>query len=158
MPRLRQNERKLVQAGMTHKAVEDDFRITISRLVIRLRQTGRTNDRPRNGRPGVTSQRQDRQLRLIYLRNRTITAEDIPCRTPGLANVRISGQTVRIRLRKSGFRVMNPDFHFVAAMDDIVCTAGVMNVLRTSVCTSPTVLETEVLWSGLKFFMMVALS
>ena len=41
----------LVQAGMTHHAVADHFnvsRITISRLMIRLRQTGRTNDRPGN--------------------------------------------------------------------------------------------------------------
>jgi hypothetical protein len=36
-----------------------------------------------------------------------------------------------------------------------VCTTGVGNVLRTSVCTSPTVLEAEVLWSGLEFVMMV---
>ena len=43
-------------------------------------------------------------------------------------------------------------------MDIIVCTAGVGNVLRTSVCTSPAVLEAELLWSGLKFVMMVALS
>jgi hypothetical protein len=46
---------------------------------------------------------------------------------------------------------------FVLAMDVIVCTAAVGNVLRTSVCTSPTVLEAEVLWSGLEFVMMVAL-
>jgi transposase len=56
MPRLRQNDREralgMVQAGMTHQAVADHFnvsRMTISRLMIRLRQTGRTNDRPRNG-------------------------------------------------------------------------------------------------------------
>ena len=53
---------------------------------------------------------------------------------------------------------MNPDFHFVLAMDVIVCTAGVWNVLRTSDCTSPIVLEAEVLWSGLEFVMMFALS
>ena len=75
--------------------------------MIRFRQTGRTNDRPRNGRPRVTSQRQERYLRLIHLRNR-ITAEDTARRTPGLANVRISGQTVRRRLRKSGFRARRP--------------------------------------------------
>jgi hypothetical protein len=56
--------------------------------MIRFRQTGRTNDRPRNGRPRVTSQRQERYLRLIHLRNR-ITAEDTARRTPGLANVRL---------------------------------------------------------------------
>ena len=55
----------------------------------------------------------------------------------------------------TSFLVMNPDFHFILAMDVIVCTSGVGNVLRTSVCT---VLEAEVLWSRLEFVMMVALS
>jgi hypothetical protein len=161
--------------------------------MINLLQIGRTNGRPRNGRPRVTSQRQDRHLRLIHLWNCMITTEDSARRTPGLANVRISGQTVRRRLRESvlqarrpvvgpiikqrhssvrlawarerrrwrlqrgnsSFLVMNPDFHFVLVMDVIVCTAGVDNVLRTSVCT---VLEAEVLWSRLEFVMMVALS
>jgi len=72
--------------------------------MILLRQTSMTNDRPHNERPRVTSQRQDRHLRLIHLRNRMITAEDISRRTHGLANVRISGQTVRRRLRESGLR------------------------------------------------------
>ena len=76
--------------------------------MIRLRQTGRTNDRPRNGRPRVTSQRQERYLCLIHLRNRMITAEDTARRTPGLANVRISGQTVRRRLRETGLRARHP--------------------------------------------------
>ena len=64
MPRLRQNDRELavgmVQTRMTHQAVADHFivsRITIARLMIRLRKTGRTNDRPRSGRPCVTLQR-----------------------------------------------------------------------------------------------------
>jgi transposase len=64
MPRHRQNDREravgMVQAGMTHQAIADHFnvsRIIISRLMIRLRQTGRTNDKPRNDRPRVTSQR-----------------------------------------------------------------------------------------------------
>jgi hypothetical protein len=76
--------------------------------MIRLRQTGRTNDRPRSDRPHVTSQRQDRHLRLIHTRNRMITAEDTARRTPGLANVRLSGQTVRRRLCESGLRARRP--------------------------------------------------
>jgi hypothetical protein len=56
------------------------------------------------------------------------------------------------------FLVMNPDFHFALEMDVIVCIAGVGNILRTIVCTSQTVLETEVLSSGLEYVMMVALS
>ena len=60
------------------------------------RLTGWTNDRPRNCRPRVMSQRQDRQLRLIHLRNCMITNEDTARRTPGLTNVRISGQTLTL--------------------------------------------------------------
>ena len=37
-----------------------------------------------------------------------ITAEDTSRRTPGLANVRISGQTVPKRLRESGLRARRP--------------------------------------------------
>jgi DNA-binding transcriptional regulator LsrR (DeoR family) len=81
MPWLRQNDCERAvgtgQAGMTHQAVADHFnmyRITISRLMIRLRQTGRTNVKPRKGMPLVTSQRQDRHLRLIHLWNRMTTA------------------------------------------------------------------------------------
>ena len=77
MPRLHQNDREravcMCQAGMTHQAATDHFdvsRITISRLMIRLRQTDRTNDRPCNDRPRVSSQRQDRHLRLFHLRKR----------------------------------------------------------------------------------------
>ena len=101
----------MVQARMTHQSVPDHFnvsRITIARLMIRLRQTGRRNDRHRNGRPRVISQREDRHLRLIHLWNRMITAEDTARRTPGLVNVRISDQTVRRRLCQSGPRARRP--------------------------------------------------
>ena len=54
--------------------------------------------------------------------------------------------------------VMNPDFYYVLAMEVIVCTAGVGNVLRTGECMSPTVVESEVLRSVLEFAMMIALS
>ena len=76
MLRLHQNYREravgMILPGITHQAVADHFnvsRITISGLMIRLRQTGRTNDRPRRGSARVTSQRQDKHLRLIHLRN-----------------------------------------------------------------------------------------
>ena len=85
----------IVQAGMTNQTVADPFnvsRITISRLMIRLRQTGGTNDRHRNGRSRVMSERQDRHLCLIHLRNRVITAEDTARRISDLANVRISSR------------------------------------------------------------------
>ena len=67
--------------------------------MIRLRQTGRTN-----GRPCVTSQRQDRHLRLNHLGNCMMMNQVTACRTPDLAHVRISGQSVHRRLRESGLR------------------------------------------------------
>jgi hypothetical protein len=45
----------------------------------------------------------------------------------------------------TSFLVMNPDVHFVHAMGVIVCTVGVGKDLPTSVCTSSTVLEAEVM-------------
>jgi alpha-D-ribose 1-methylphosphonate 5-triphosphate synthase subunit PhnG len=89
----REREVGMVQAGMTHQAVADHFnvsRITISRLMIRLRQTGGTNDRHRNGRSRVMSERQDRHvclIHLIHLRNRMITAEDTARRTDCLQKI-----------------------------------------------------------------------
>ena len=125
-----------------------------------------------------------------------ITTDDTACITPGLANVRISGQTVRRRLCESGFRARRPkivpilkqrhrtarlawartrrrwrlhiwqhtlfseESRFSLRFSDgryrVYRRHG--NILRTSVCTSPIVLVTEVLWSGMEFVMMVALS
>ena len=75
--------------------------------MIRFRQTGRTNERPRNDRPRVTSQRQDTST-PYHLRDRIITTEDTARRTPGLANARMSGQTDHRRRRESGLRAMRP--------------------------------------------------
>jgi hypothetical protein len=51
---------------------------------------------------------------------------------------------------------MKSDFQFVLAMDVIVVPQE-WGTFYGPVCV-PTVLETEVLWSGLEFVMMVALS
>ena len=62
MPRLRQNEHEravgMVQAGMRHEDVANQFgcsKLTITRLMSRVRQADGTADHPRSGRPRVTS-------------------------------------------------------------------------------------------------------
>ena len=57
MPRLLQNEREgavgMFQAGMTHTDIANHFncsRMTIYRLLVRVRATGTTSDRRRSGR------------------------------------------------------------------------------------------------------------
>ena len=76
------------------------------RLVRRLRETGRVADRPRSGHPRVTSQRQDRAIRLAHLRNRHLTAT---VNTVGSDNRRIHPKTVRNRLREFGLRARRPN-------------------------------------------------
>ena len=82
---------------------------TIERLVRRLRETGRVADRPRSGRPRVTSQRQDRAIRLAHLRNRHLTATETAVNTVGSHNRRIHPKTVRNRLREFGLRARRPN-------------------------------------------------
>ena len=115
MPRLLQNEREravgMFQAGMTQIEIANHFncsRMTIYRLLVRVRATGTTSDRPRSGRPGETTLRQDRHITLIHLRNRFVTAVETARRTPGIRNNRISDQTVRNQLRQSDLLSRRP--------------------------------------------------
>ena len=81
---------------------------TITRLYQRLRKTETTNDRPRSGRPRVTTRRQNRYMCLSHLRNRYRTAVETAQVTPGTHNNRISADTVRNRLREFGLRPRRP--------------------------------------------------
>ena len=60
--------------------------------------TGRTEDRPRSGRPLVTTRGQDRYIRNTHPRNRFQTATTTAANTPNTHNKCISAQTVRTRL------------------------------------------------------------
>ena len=75
---------------------------TIARLWHRYQQHGSSRDRPRSGRPCVTTPAQDRFIRLRHLRNRFTTASSTASVVPGLRT--ISDQTVRNRLREAGIR------------------------------------------------------
>ncbi len=101
MPRLSQAQRNqaigMLRAGVAPVAVSRVFgcsRITIFNLITRMQQTGDVADRPRAGRPRVTTLRQDRAIRLTHLRDRfqpaTVTARQY----------RVSGQTIRNRLKR----------------------------------------------------------
>ena len=81
---------------------------TIERLVRRLRETGRVADRSLSGHLRVTSQRQDRAIRLVHLRNRHLTATETVVNTVGSHNRRIHPKTVRNRLREFGPRARRP--------------------------------------------------
>ena len=115
MPRLRQNEREravgMVQSGKRYEDVANQFgcsKLTITRLMNRVRQIGTTADRPRSGRPREKSDRQDRHIRLIHLRNRFVPPTVTATQTPERHNPRISAQTVQNRLREANLRARRP--------------------------------------------------
>ena len=92
----------LLMQGQKQQQVARHFGVhvsTIERLIRRLRDTGRVADRPRSGRPRMTSQRQERAIRLAHLRNRHLTATETAVNTVGSHYRRINPKTVRNRLR-----------------------------------------------------------
>ncbi|XP_071086440.1 uncharacterized protein [Haliotis cracherodii] len=98
----------MLQQGATHRDVVRRLgctRITVTRLMQRLRQTVRTADWPRTGRPQVTTPIEDRHIRVLHLRNRFVTTT-LTART-ALEHV-ISRQTVYRRLRAHGIRARRP--------------------------------------------------
>lgn len=115
MPRLPSDLREraigMLHAGMTSEEVAQTMGCSsrsIRRLRERFRLTGRTADRPRTGRPRVTTRAQDRYIVVSHLRDRFLTASQTAHNTPGRHNNRISSQTVRNRLRESGLRAYRP--------------------------------------------------
>ena len=102
MPRLNNDERNqpigMLNAGMSATVVSRHFsctRKTIERLQRRHRVTLNVVDRPRSGRPRVTTAADDRCIILQHLRNRRLTAAATG------RQYDIHPQTVRNRLRQN---------------------------------------------------------
>ena len=82
MPRLNSEERArvlaMLECGQMQKQVARCFnvlRLTIRRLVLRVRVTETFADWPRSGRPHVTSARQDNFIRQRHLRDRFVMSK-----------------------------------------------------------------------------------
>ena len=115
MPRLSVQERERalgqLQAGRSVRDVAATFGChlaTIYRLKTRHHLTVAVNERPCSGRPHVTSQRQDRHIHFVHLRERSRPATMTERETAGRHNNRISGSTVRRRLHYSRLRARKP--------------------------------------------------
>ena len=92
----------MLMDGHSQTAVARQFGVaqcTINRLYTRFRATGSVSDRPRSGRPRITTARQDRAIRLLHLRDRFKTAAETASHTLGTHGRPISAQTARNRLR-----------------------------------------------------------
>ena len=98
-----------LQTGQSQSVVARQFNVvrsTISRLWRRFQETGSVADRPRSGRPRVTTPANDRFIRLRHLRNRLASASST-VQSMSAAR-RISDQTVRNRLHDAGLWARRP--------------------------------------------------
>ena len=99
----------MIEAGVRHTDAAKQFgvhRNAVDALWRRYQKFGTTRDRPRSGRPRVTSNRQDTYIRMVHLRDRLRTATLTARSIPGLR--RISPRTLRNRLRERGIRPRRP--------------------------------------------------
>uniref|UniRef100_A0A087X5Y2 Transposase Tc1-like domain-containing protein n=1 Tax=Poecilia formosa TaxID=48698 RepID=A0A087X5Y2_POEFO len=77
----------------------------VAKTIKRYKETGSHEDRPRKGRPGVTSAAEDKFIRVTSLRNRRLTAAQIRDQvnaTQSSSSRHISATTVKRRLCESG--------------------------------------------------------
>ena len=83
----------MLRAGISTREVArlfNCYQSTVVRLRQRFKTTNNVSDRPRSGQPRVTTDQQDRHIRLQHLRNRFKTAASTAMETPGRHNPRIS--------------------------------------------------------------------
>ena len=112
MPRLTEAERNraigMANMGASQRQIARTFNCSqaaISNLLSRYQQTGQAQDRPRSGRPRVTTPAEDRYIRTIHLRNRFVTATSTAATALGHP---VSRRTVIRRLRMAGIRAFRP--------------------------------------------------
>ena len=110
---MTKNERNvavgMILAGKCFEDIARRFHVhrnSISRLKSKFAMTGSTDTLPGQGRPRITTRQQDRFILTRHLRNRFLTAESTARNIPGLR--RISGRTVRNRLKEHGLKPCRP--------------------------------------------------
>ena len=101
-PELRERAIGMLQANMNVSEIARKLgckRLRIHRLRTRFQMTGSTRDRPRSGRPKVTTPADDRFIRLRHLRDQFLPATSS---TNVVQGQRVSARTIRRRLKDNG--------------------------------------------------------
>ena len=98
----------LRQEGQSSRKISRTLNVSssaVAKTIKRYDETGSHEDRPRTGRPRVTSAAEDKFIRVTSLRNRQLTAPQIRAHINALqssSSRHISTSTVQRRLRESG--------------------------------------------------------
>lgn len=91
--------------GQSYRQIAKTLQISVTgvaKTVKRYEQTGTHDDQKRSGRPKVTSESEDKFIRVISLRNRRMTAPEIQAQLNETRSTDISSSTVKRRLRTAG--------------------------------------------------------
>ena len=97
----------LVEEGYSYRDVGTRLGIshkTVFRLVKKYRETGSIVDKPRSGRPRVTTEREDRVLVRRSLGDHRLTSPELRAKMEDDHGVHVSSRTVRSRLFSAGLR------------------------------------------------------
>lgn len=98
-------------AGMNQKDIANSMNVSqsvVSRLLKKQRETGNVGDRPRSGRPKLTTPREDRLLLRISRRNRFASSESVRSMFRDSTGVRLSRSAVNKRLIRAGLYARRP--------------------------------------------------
>ena len=97
----------LLQGGNTQRNVAVRLGVSqsvVGRLWQRFQATNSVRNRPRSGRPRSTTNREDRYITNMALRQRTTTARRLRDNLRTATGTRVSDQTIRNRLRANNLR------------------------------------------------------
>ena len=96
-----------LQGGNTQRNVAVRLGVSqsvVGRLWQRFQATNCVRSRPRSGRPQSTTNREDRYITNMALRQRTTTARRLRDKLRTATGTRVSHQTIRNRLRANNLR------------------------------------------------------
>ena len=100
-----------IQAGILQQVVAERLGVspgTITKWKQKFQATGDVKDRPRTGRPKITTEQQDRYIRVLALQDRRRTSKSIQRSVVRRYKTRVSDQTVRNRLHAAHLRARKP--------------------------------------------------
>lgn len=102
---------ELLCNGHSQRHVAGRFNVSlgsINRLWQRFRETGRSTRRPGQGRHRITSQEEDRYIRILACRNRQSSARSLATSFRDASHHALSDQTIRNRLHEAGMHARRP--------------------------------------------------
>ena len=101
----------MIEDGFSQRRVARALGVSpsvVNRLCVRYLETGNYSRRPGQGRPRATTDRQDRYLWNLALRNRQSTTRGLRNDFQLATGVRVSNQTVRNRLHGDSLHARRP--------------------------------------------------